>query len=928
MGRFYDRPEFPAPFMTYSNPYRATPSRHAHFLAAQKLRIETMKNENLTREEAAHRSELLTVESYHVHLDLTHAKDETRESYPTVTTVRFDAKAGAETFIDYIHHSIDSVRLNGTHLNLAEVIDGSRIKLPNLAEHNELTIHGRSYYSRSGEGLHRYIDPSDQRVYLYTQYEPADCRRVFPNFEQPDLKAVFNFRVTAPKDWVVSSNGVLETEVPDPTDSGITKRVFAPTERISTYITAILAGEYFTATDTYRPKSTVNSGDVPLVVYCRYSLKPHFDYDNIFRVTKNGLDFFQDLFDYPYPYPKYEQAFVPEYNIGAMENPGMVTFTEDYIFVSGATEDDLEGRTNTICHEMAHMWFGDLVTMKWWDDLWLKESFADFMGTLGAIEANGFKDAWVTFANQRKAWAYQQDQLPTTHPIVADIAHLEAASQNFDGITYAKGASTLKQLVAYVGFETFIEAARVYFKRHEWANTTLNDFLSVLNEVSGRDMQAWSRAWLQTSGLSTLGTRRVYGTDGQLTDLYLTQQLPEGIPAGVGRPHVVKLETFRQHENRLVSTGVLSLEYPSEPITEHRVELADEHKKQVGEADLLMLNAQDHTYAKVALTNDDGLQAAIAGVSTLESTLSRGLIWGALWENVRDARLPVSTFVDAVVRNVSLEPSASLLGSMVSHAQAAVANYASQTERENLYNALHDAFSTALAAASPGSDAQLILLRALITVSGVATQGEETCRDIARGAFEDTTGDIAVATGIPYDQNLGWAALGALAERNLVSVAELDQAACYNPSSISANGYAYALAALPQAEHKAEAYRTVMEDSTLSNDALSSTANGFRLGPDELREPYFESYFAALSDIWESRSIGMATRIVRGLYPRISYGHGSAAGLDVDNTAPVALAERWLQEHPEAPSALRRLILEAQDLTRRNLNAQKFNATH
>jgi len=364
------------------------------------------------------------------------------------------------------------------------------------------------------------------------------------------------------------------------------------------------------------------------------------------------------------------------------------------------------------------------------------------------------------------------------------------------------------------------------------------------------------------------------------------------------------------------------------PIHKPWFELTDEHKKQVGEADLLMLNAQDHTYAKVALTNDEGLQAAIAGVSTLESTLSRGLIWGALWENVRDARLPVSTFVDAVVRNVSLEPSASLLGSMVSHAQAAVANYASQTERENLYNALHDAFSTALAAASPGSDAQLILLRALITVSGVATQGEETCRDIARGAFEDTTGDIAVATGIPYDQNLGWAALGALAERNLVSVAELEQAAGYNPSSISANGYAYALAALPQAEHKAEAYRTVMEDSTLSNDALSSTANGFRLGPDELREPYFESYFAALSDIWESRSIGMATRIVRGLYPRISYGHGSAAGLDVDNTAPVALAERWLQEHPEAPSALRRLILEAQDLTRRNLNAQKFNATH
>lgn len=887
-----------------------------------------MNNENLSREEAAERSALISVDTYDVHVDLTNAKDPEFESYPTATTVRFSCNTpGAETFIDYIHHSIDSVKLNGVELKLDKVVDGARIRLANLKAENVLTIHGRSYYSRSGEGLHRYFDPSDGRVYLYTQYEPSDCRRVFPNFEQPDLKAVFNFRITAPKDWVVSSNAVLESQVTDPSDDSVSKRVFAPTAKISTYITAILAGEYFTATTTYKPKSKVNSGDIPLVAYCRQSLKPHFDYDHIFKVTENGLDFFQDLFDYPYPYPKYEQAFVPEYNIGAMENPGLVTFTEDYIFVSGATEDDLEGRTNTICHEMAHMWFGDLVTMKWWDDLWLKESFADFMGTLGAKAANHFEDAWVTFANNRKAWAYMQDQLPTTHPIVADIPHLEAASQNFDGITYAKGASVLKQLVAYVGFDTFIDAARVYFKRFEWGNTSLNDFLQVLNEVSGRDMQAWANAWLQTSGVSGLGTKRVYGEDGQLTDLILTQELPAQHPAELGRPHVAKLETFRLLDGKLVSTGVLSLEYPAERVAEHHVELTDEQKKFVGEADLLMLNAEDHTYAKVALTDEDGLQAAIKGVSTLESALSRGLIWGSLWENVRDARLPVTTYVDAVVRNVSKEPSASLLGTMVNNSQVAIATFSAPTGRERLYDALYDAFSAALAQAKPGSDEQLILLRGLISVSTNATKGEELCRDIARGAFEDTTGDIADATGIPYDQNLGWSALGALASRNLVTVDDLERASKYSPSSISSNGYAYAMAALPNAERKAAAYKTIMDDKSLSNDTLASTINGYVRGPVELREQYYGPYFDALLGVWESRSIGMATRIVRGLYPKAPYNTGSTEGLGVDDNPSVKLAQQWLEANPEAPSALRRLVLEAQDHGHRSIVAQKFNAS-
>lgn len=887
------------------------------------FRIETMKNENLTRNEAAERSALLSVESYDVHLDLTHARDISFESYPTLTTVRFSAREGAETFIDYIHHSIDSIKLNGVQLAPPAVVDGARIHLPGLREHNTLTIAGRSRYSRSGEGLHRYIDPADGRVYLYTQYEPADCRRVFPVFEQPDLKAVFNMRVSAPKDWVVRSNAELIRVIPDPSGGDITKRVFAPTERISSYITAVLAGEYFEATDTYSPGSAVNGGQIPLAAYCRQSLKPHFDAANIFRVTKNSLDFFQNLFDYPYPYTKYDQAFVPEYNLGAMENPGLVTFTEDYIFVSGATEDDLESRTNTICHEMAHMWFGDLVTMRWWDDLWLKESFADFMGSLGAAEANGYRDSWVTFANQRKAWAYMQDQLPTTHPIVADIPHLEAASQNFDGITYAKGASALKQLVAYVGFDTFIAAARTYFKRYAYSNTTLDDFLSVLNEASGRDMHTWSRDWLQTPGLSTLGTRREYGKDGSLSALYLTQQLPASTPEGAGRAHVLKLETFIERNGQLSSTGIIPLEYPAGPVPEHRVDLTEAQRVQVQDAELLLLNAEDHTYAKIALSEADGLQVAMREVSSLESTLCRALIWGCLWESMRDGRLPVSSYIAAITNHLSRESSPTLLSAMVSYSQNAVMTYAAPDTRRELFNTLYGAFEKALAEVDPGTDKQLILLRGLIAVSGNTVRGEEICRDIARGAFENTTGDIAVATGIPYDQNLGWAALGALAGHNLVSVAELDTAAAYSPSSISTNGYSYALASLPDAQHKKQAYEKALGDMSLSNDALASTANGFRRGDEKLRQPYFESYFESLLHIWNTRSIGMATRLVRGLYPHVPY-----RGEEIERTAPVRLGAAWLAENPQAPDALRRLIIECQDHARRALTVQRFNTEY
>lgn len=877
-----------------------------------------MNNENLTQEEASQRANIISVDTYDVHVDLTNPTSDFA-TYPTATTVKFTAVPGESTFIDYIHQSVDSVKLNGESLNTQEVVEGSRIILPNLQAENQLTIKGRSYFSRSGEGLHRYIDPADGKLYLYTQYEPADCRRVFPVFEQPDLKAVFNFRVTAPKNWVVSSNAELDREIEDPADSSITKRVFKPTSRISTYITTLLAGEYFAAFDTYTPQAKVNSGKIPLVAYCRQSLKEHFDYGNIFTITKQGLDYFQDLFDYPYPYPKYEQAFVPEYNLGAMENPGLVTFTEAYIYVSGATKSQYESRANVICHEMSHMWFGDLVTMKWWNDLWLKESFADFMGHLGAQEANGFTDAWVTFANSRKAWAYRQDQLPTTHPIVADIPHLEAARQNFDGITYAKGASALKQLVAYVGFDRFIEAARIYFKRFAWGNTTLEDFLGVLDEVSDRDVLTWAAAWLQTSGLSELSTRRIFDDAGKLTELRLAQILPSGVPAELGRPHQLKLATFGLDSGKLQQTGLVNVEVPANT-NDFSVDLTGEERALVEAADVLLLNAEDLTYAKISLTEDEGRALALTHVSTIEDALSRGLIWGSLWSQVRDGKLPARLFVNAVGHAASQENSATLLSNLFNQAQSAISLYTPAAQRDELWDSLYSALEQALETAQQGSDTQLITLRALLAISAHSPLGMELITDVARGASQSVPGEIAATPGISYNQTLGWNAIGALAVQDALPQETLEQARGYHSSATSERGYAFAVAATPKTEAKEAAFEAVTGDEKLSNELLSATASGYQQGPESLRKKFRDRYFELLLPTWQQRSIGMATRVIQGLYPNADISEG-----EVNENPLITATEQWLTENPAAPTALRRVILELHDDAMRILKAQAIS---
>ena len=852
-----------------------------------------MNNENLSREEAAERSALISVDTYDVHVDLTNAKDPEFESYPTATTVRFSCNTpGAETFIDYIHHSIDSIKLNGVELKLDEVVDGARIRLANLKAENVLTIHGRSYYSRSGEGLHRYFDPSDGRVYLYTQYEPSDCRRVFPNFEQPDLKAVFNFRITAPKDWVVSSNAVLESQVTDPSDDSISKRVFAPTAKISTYITAILAGEYFTATTTYKPKSKVNSGDIPLVAYCRQSLKPHFDYDHIFKVTENGLDFFQDLFDYPYPYPKYEQAFVPEYNIGAMENPGLVTFTEDYIFVSGATEDDLEGRTNTICHEMAHMWFGDLVTMKWWNDLWLNESFAEFMSTLAAAENTRYaKEAWATFSASEKTWAYRQDQLSSTHPIVAEIRDLADVQVNFDGITYAKGASVLRQMVAWVGQENFMAALKVYFDKHSWGNTVLDDLLVELERTSGRDVRAWSAKWLETAGVNTLAVEVENDEAGNISNLGIRQSYAEGFETL--RPHRAVIGFYNLVDGKLTRTDRIELDIDGELTV---VEEAVGKKR----PDLLLLNDEDLAYAKIRL-DERSIETAIKHLGDIDSSVARGVVWGSLWDTVRDAQMPARKYVDLVLNNIGKETNSTALRTQINNLSATLHSFVAPEAREETRHRAADRLWELAKAAEPDSDAQLQLLQAFIN----QTRTEEQYDNVQR-LFE---GELTLE-GLDIDADLRWNLVCRLATGGRFSA---EQIAEELENDNTANGQQYAAqayASLPTAEAKAEYWNKIMVTGELSNMIQRYAISGFKSGKPELIAQYDEPYFEQIEGIWRSRSHEISMQIIGGMYPS-------------EPTAELLeRTEAYLASLPEDAAALYRQIAEARDGVARALKVQ------
>ena len=875
---------------------------------------------NLRHEEASWRSSVCRVPSSHVAVDLTEATARHEAAFGVRCLMRLDIRQRAEgLWVDFVGQTVDSLSIDGQPAPVTW--DGARIGLPVLdpGEHTvEITARGR--YSNSGQGLHRFHDPVDGATYLYTHFEPSDARRAWPVMEQPDIKTRFSLEVTHPRGWTVMSNTRPQADgssPQSPTGSEVTS--FVASRPLPSYLTALAAGSWHQVTGQWTSPSRPGL-TIPLSWSCRASLAEHLDAAELLDLTRAGLDLYDRAYDYGFPWDSYDSVLVPEYNLGAMENPGCVTFNEElYLFRGPVTRSQRAGRANTILHEMCHMWFGDLVTPTWWEDTWLKESFADHQGTWAEAEAAGYTEAWVSFASTRKAWAYLEDSRPaTTHPIVAQVDDVEAARQAFDGITYAKGAAVLKQLVAHVGQEIFLKASGLLFERRAYGNASLDDFLRVLSQISGRDMHDWARAWLHTAGPSVI-TDELAVHEGRIASLTLRQEGTDSMTGqSVLRPHtlIVGLYSFDEGE-ALVRTHRL-------PVT------LDAERLDVAEAvglpapDLVVVNDEDLTYA-VVRPDDASLSCLTTSLGSLHDPMARSLAWSMLHNLVRDAVIDAALFVQAVLAHADDDTEPSTLTVLLNQALRVACRYAGSHTRRALLERLLADDSTDLSkeaepavlhggwgrlrAAAPGSDAQIVRARAWLEAAGQARLlGEAGSAQVAARAREILDGALP---GLGLDADMRWRALTALARLDAVSADDLE---AQRKADLTASGithYLQASSSMPRQDIKDEVFDRLLNDKALSNDHVDALVAGFAVDAHrELTAAFTPRYLQELTGLWSGRGQEIATRLVVGLFP--------ACGDEVDAQA----VEGWLATQPEAPSALRRLILKSLDDLRRALTAR------
>ncbi|MBV9314488.1 MAG: aminopeptidase N [Pseudonocardia sp.] len=851
---------------------------------------------NLTRTAAEQRAALLTVAgstiTYDIELDLTDGSGRPGESeFAMTTTARFDcAQPGASSWIDIVAASVQSAELNGVNLDVSGYREDDGIALPSLAAHNELVVHAKCHYMNTGEGLHRFVDPVDGAVYLYSQFETADAKRLFACFDQPDLKARYTLTVTAAPNWQVISNTVIKTS--EPTGTGAVKHRFATSKIMSTYLVALIAGPYVSWHDEH--------DGIPLGIYCRASLAEFMDNERLFTETKQGFDFYHAHFGVRYPFGKYDQLFVPEFNAGAMENAGAVTFLEDYVFRSRVTKSQYERRAATVLHEMAHMWFGDLVTMRWWDDLWLNESFASWASVFCQANATEYVGSWTTFANVEKAWAYRQDQLPSTHPVAADIPDLAAVEVNFDGITYAKGASVLKQLVTYVGLEPFLAGLRDYFETHKWSNATFDDLLGALERASGRDLSDWSAQWLRTTGLNLLRPEFTVGNDGRFETFSIYQ--------GGARPGAGELRTHR------LAVGIYD-DSGGHLVRTHRVEVdvTGERTKVpelvgVPRGQLVLVNDDDLTYGAVRL-DPSSLAVLIERIADITEPLPRTLCWSAAWEMTREAELKARDFVALVVGGAGRDSETGVMQRLLMQAQTTLGGYAEPGwAREHGWPLLTDTLMAMARSAQPGSDAQLVAVSALTSsVLNGATL------DVLAGWLD---GSKPLA-GLTVDTDLRWRLLQALVAHGRAGETEIAAEQAKDATAAGERQAERARTLLPTAEAKERAWQRAVFDDTLANAVSDAIVQGFsHPAQRELLTPYTERYFAEVAGVWQRRTSERAQSVVTGLFPVWEI-----------EKATVDAADAWLgsDDMESRPPALRRLVSEGRAAVVRAFNAREFD---
>ena len=856
-----------------------------------------MPGQNLTQAEAIERAAAIThVDSYVIDLDLTTGA----RTFASTTTIRFSATPGASTFLDLIADAVHSITLNGQPVNVADALADDRISLPQLAADNVVTVVADCAYTNTGEGLHRFVDPVDGEVYLYTQFEVPDARRVFATFEQPDLKSTFQLSVTAPSRWQVVSNqaspqpvvqaGKTVALVEGKDAEEVSTWEFSPTPRISTYLVALVAGPYAVVRDSL---TSTDGRTIELGVFSRASLSQYLDADYIVDITRKGFAFFEQAFDYPYPFDKYDQLFVPEYNMGAMENPGCVTFTEAYIFRGDVPDSRRERRVVTILHELAHMWFGDLVTMKWWNDLWLNESFAEFASTLATAEATQWTGAWTTFAASEKTWAYHEDALPSTHPIVAEVPDLETVYTNFDGITYAKGGSALKQLFFWVGRDNFLAGLGAYFRKHQWGNTVLADLLAELATASGRDLDSWASLWLETAGTNTLRSELTVDAQGVITSFDIVQTAPAEHPTL--RPHRLCVGLYNLVDGQVVRVG------------QHTVDIDGERTAitaLVGQVrpGMIVLNDDDWAFAKIRL-DAQSLAFACQHLGKVSDSLTRGLIWMAVWDAVREAEVPASVFIDLALGNIMAEDESTTISTVLGILRTASTQYAPPRRRHAIQAATADALWALTQQAQAGSDLQLQLLTAFAANACTSAHVQPLV-----GLYD---GSVTLP-GRSIDTDVRWILLQALTVLGVADEEEVKAALKDDDTATGRQAAAKVRASAQSTEAKRAAFASIVDTDNAPNAIIRSTAAGFqRVVHPEVLEPLVSTYFDAVLPIWESRSYQMAEELIVGLFPE-----------EIPSALVRDAAQQWLDAHPDAAPALRRMIIEGKADVERMLAGQ------
>ena len=849
----------------------------------------------LTRNEATHRAATLEVSSIDVTVDVSVAADPSQETFPVTSVLTLTARE-ERTFID-IAGQVCAVLLNGAEHPFEDEED--RVWVSGLPVGESLTLEVRALarYSRSGEGLHRYTDPEDGEVYLYTQFEPNDAHRAWPCIDQPDVKPEWTFHVIAPPSWVVFSNGVEVGAAPAGNDA--VRHDFSATPPLSSYITAVVAGPWAVIDGGTWSGGASDGGHVelPLRLACRRTLARYLDADDVVEVTRAGLDFFHERYGVTFPWGSYDQIYVPEYNLGAMENPGCITFNESYISRSTPTFTERQRRANTTLHEMCHMWFGDLATPAWWDDLWLKESFAENQGASAIASATQYTGEWANFAMNRKIWAYTQDQMPTTHPIAADIPDVTAAKTNFDGITYAKGAAVLKQLVAWVGEDAFYDGARRYFDKHRFAATSLADLLEALEAASHQELGSWKSAWLETSGPSTLSASWRTDSVGAIFDFTLHQ----GAEAcgGVLRPHRVTVSTWRAASGALERTHVFDVRIDGEsaPIDPDGVLALPGGAAFV---DLVVINDDDLTYA-ISRLDERSTDVALAYVGTIGAPITRAVVWASLWNAVRDGLLDPRRFIVAVLNAVPAETEPAIRDRLLLFVSEALSSFLPGAARAEAHDQV---LATTIRLAKDADDADAWRAYTRAFIAEFAARGGDEYEAAVRAFAASDNPDIA------------WRARRALAARGLVDEETILAWRDADGSGEAARMSVEALASIPDEAARARAWESVWSDA-LSNDYLSATLAGLQSSTWEGERGIGEAV-ARMRGYWESHTIGMSLRYVSGVLD---------LGVDIDREgsveASVSLLRSWLGSNEDAPAQLRRIVVEHLDDFERRERVQR-----